>query len=116
MIEYNTIAFSNLFHSVIVSTVCNLNLNHLTRLVNSEQAKTTTYDKVDKLIDILGRRPDAVFEVFCELVKIENSDLFHLLNSSEGKAVVTYQILNRPDVFCLKKSSTVPNIIIDQIS
>ena len=44
-----------------------------------------------------------MFEVFCELVKHENSDLFHLLNSSEGKAVVTYQILNRPEVFfCLE--------------
>ena len=52
------------------------------------QAKRTRYDKVDTLIDILGRRPDAVFEVFCELVENENSDLSHLLNGLEGKTVV----------------------------
>ena len=48
----------------------------------------TPYAKVDKLIEILGRREDRMFKLFCGVLKDHNSNLFDLLNKNEGEHVV----------------------------
>ena len=49
------------------------------------QSKATRYEKADTLVEILGTREDRTFDLFCEVLKTENSDLFDLLNKHEGE-------------------------------
>ena len=58
------------------------------------QSEKTTYKQVDMLIEILGRKPDEMFEKFCDLLKVENSDLYDLLTGIAGETVARNQILN----------------------
>ena len=56
--------------------------------VYSIQAKPTPHDKVDTLIDILGRRPSSLYSSFCKVLEEENSELHDLLHEIEGTTVV----------------------------
>ena len=45
------------------------------------------------LIEVLGKKPDKMFDKFCDLLKIENSDLYDLLTAGpSGKTLVTIRI------------------------
>ena len=49
------------------------------------QAKDTKHGKVDVLIEILLRRPDACYAEFCKELEIRNSDLAKLLSETKSE-------------------------------
>ena len=50
-------------------------------LVYLIQSEKTSYKQVDVLIEVLEKKPDKMFDKFCDLLKVENSDLYDLLTA-----------------------------------
>ena len=58
-------------------------------LVYLIQSEKTSYKQVDVLIEVLEKKPDQMFDKFCDLLRVENSDLYDLLTAGpSGKTVV----------------------------
>ena len=58
-------------------------------IAHSIQAEKTQHEQVDQLIVILGKRADSTFDLFCEVVKEVNPDVFNALTGGPGRIVIT---------------------------